>query len=120
MIEIYVQGDLFTNDELDVLTSDQYRFKKLETLGFSPELVIMALIECGQNVGYNAVYDTIKYIISLISNKCSQKKNANVKKTRTIIDITHGEKRFRIDTQVPLSEDSIVEISKKALDSLND
>lgn len=112
MINVYIQKNLFTKDELDALSTEQYQFGEIETLGFAPEQYIMVFIECARNIGYNALYDAIKYVITSISNRFVHKKS-DMERIPTIIDVKCGEDQFHLDTQVPLSEEAIREISKE-------
>lgn len=56
------QGDICAFNAHD----DEIHFCSTETSGFLPPEVVLILIELARNLGYDAAYDTVKYVISRI------------------------------------------------------
>lgn len=112
MIEVYVQTDLLEKEEIIELSTKDISADKIVTMGFSPEALIMILMECGQNIGYNAIYDSLKYIVVTISNKLNQKEISK-KMGRIVID--NGDRHCEIEMDFPISEETFKEISLEAI-----
>lgn len=112
MIEVCIQTDIFEKEEIKALSTKDISVEKILTMSFSPESFIMILMECGRNIGYNVIYDSLKYIVFTISNKLNEKK---MSKKSGRIEINNGDRHCVFEMDFPISEESFKEISLEAL-----
>lgn len=115
MVEVYILSDVFEQMELEKLATDEINFEKMITLNLTPEVVMMVAIECVKNIGYSALYDSLKYILSSINAKMAEKVISGKK---TVIDISCSEKHYRFETELPVSDEIIKEINSQAIKSI--
>ena len=64
----FINSDLIDQDDICAFNAhdDEIRFYSTETSGFLSSEVVLILIELARNLGYDAVYDVVKYVISRI------------------------------------------------------
>lgn len=114
---VTIDSGLINKEDIVTLNAQskdiQYDF--IQGNSFLPSEVILILIDLVQNIGYNAAYDTLKYIllkvVSLLVNKRGS--NANLQ-----FEISCNNKRFSLKGKNTLTEqqmDKLVDAAVKAL-----
>ncbi len=65
---VFINSDLIDQDDICAFNAydDEIHFCLAETSGFLPPEVVLILIELARNLGYDAAYDAVKYVISRI------------------------------------------------------
>lgn len=121
---VTINTDLLNSQDMNNCNqeADGYdvEFQVLETNSFLPSGLILVLIETAQNVGYNALYDLLKYslfkLLSVISDKTS--KIGSEQKTKITISI--DKKKFSINCSFPLSESQQEKIIDAAVEKFRE
>ena len=121
---VTINTDLLNSQDMNNCNqeADGYdvEFQVLETNSFLPSGLILVLIETAQNVGYNALYDLLKYslfrLLSVISDKTS--KIGSEQKTKITISIE--KKKFSINCSFPLSESQQEKIIDAAVEKFRE
>lgn len=64
----FINSDLIDQDDICAFNAydDEIHFCSAEISGFLPLEVMLILIELARNLGYDAAYDAVKYVISRI------------------------------------------------------
>ena len=65
---VFINSDLIDQDDICIfnVNDDEIHFCSAETSGFLPSKVVLILIELARNLGYDAAYNAVKYVISRI------------------------------------------------------
>ena len=78
--KVTVDGSTLTVSDVEFLNEGEaeIRFFRTDANNFLPPEVILVLIELGQNMGYNAAYDALKYalgkLMAVFTGKKSERK----------------------------------------------
>lgn len=115
MLEVYVQTDILEKEEIRALSNKEISVDKLVTMGFIPEEFILVIMECSQNIKWNLVYDSLKYVALSISNKLKEKKIPKTTKTNGKIIVGNGNKSCTIEINYPISEETFKELALEAI-----
>lgn len=61
-----IDSSLLTADDIGILNDEEKEisFLKVDSKNFLPAEIVLVLIELGQNIGYSAAYDIIKYALN--------------------------------------------------------
>lgn len=114
---VTIDSGLINKEDIVTLNaqSKEIQYVFIEGNSFFPSEVILILIDLVQNIGYDAAYDTLKYIllkvVSLLVNKRGS--NANLQ-----FEISCNNKRFSLKGKNALTEqqmDKLVDAAVKAL-----
>lgn len=114
--ELIIDSSLLTENDMMLLNNgeEEIRFSKTDTNDFFPPEVILVLIEIGRNIGYNAVYDAVKYALGKLVAVFAGKK----RKAETKMEIACGDKRYSVSFNFELTEeqkDKLVDAAAKKL-----
>ncbi len=105
---VTLNTDLLTQDDIcninNKTSNYDIEFDLLETNDFAPSGIILILIEIAQNVGYNAIYDILKYSLLNLTTTISEKTNKKGFSIKTKIKISIDKKKFSLSCNFPLSE----------------
>lgn len=94
------------------MSTKEIKVHKLVIIGLLPQTLIMLAIDCGNNIGYNAIYDSLKYIVLTISSKLKVKNISNIKGP---ITIGNGDRHCNIEIDYPMTEETFIDISIEAI-----
>lgn len=114
---ILIDSKMISKDDVRLLneSTNEIDFSSTETNSFLPAEVVLVLIELTQNVGYNAAYDIIKYVVTKVILLISKKKqNAN----ETRFELSCNGNKFSLKTDCTLTEqqmDKLVDAAAQAL-----
>ena len=116
--KVTVDSSSLTVSDMEFLNEGEaeIRFFRTDANNFLPPGVIFVLIELGQNIGYNAAYDALKYALGKLMAVFTGKKSE--RKSETKIEIACGEERYSISCSFELTEvqkDKLVDAAAKKL-----
>ena len=121
---VTINTDLLNNEDVRSINQDtkefEVEFQILETNNFLPSGLILILIEIAQNVGYNAIYDIIKYSLFKVFSAISKKQNKEGIQSKTKISISIDKKNFSLNCNFPLSEEQQEKLINTAIEKLKD
>ena len=105
---VTLNTDLLNQDDICNInhktSNHDIEFDLLETNDFAPSGAILILIEIAQNVGYNAVYDILKYCLLNLTSTISEKINQTDYPRKTEMKISINGMKFALSCNFPLSE----------------
>lgn len=105
---VTINTDLMNQDDIYTInqnaSDNDIEFQLLETNDFAPSELILVLIDIAQNVGYNAIYDIVKYSLLNLTTTISEKTNKKGFSIKTKIKISIDKKKFSLSCNFPLSE----------------
>lgn len=116
--ELMIDSSLLTTNDILFLNNGEQEicFSKTNSNNFLPPETILVLIELGQNIGYNAAYDAMKYALSKLIIVFTKK--GLKEKTETKIEIACGDKRYSVSCNFRLTEnqkDKLIDAAVKKL-----
>ena len=100
---VLIDSSLIGNEDVRILNdeSSEIKYSATESSDFLPAEVVLILIELFQNMGYNAAYDTVKYVLRKIVTLVGHKKTD---KTELQFEISCNGKKFSLRGNTPLTE----------------
>lgn len=100
---VLIDSSLIGNEDVRILNdeSSEIKYSATESADFLPPEVVLIFIELFQNMGYNAAYDTVKYVLRKIITLVGNKK---ADKTEFQFEISCNGKKFSLRGNTPLTE----------------
>ena len=87
MYKVIISGLDLSKEDIICLNKEsanrQIEFSKIEALSLIDAGVVMVMVQAIQNIGYSALYDMLKYCLSIVVNKAT-----NIRKKETTIELT--------------------------------
>lgn len=120
--KVWIDSSIFTGEDIYSLNSEKrntkIEFEQIKVLHYhSDSFLIMLLIQLGQNIGFNAAYDLLKYIFNQLFLLLS-KKPQSITEHVTRINVVLGEKTYSISCNFPLTQkqkDKLIDAAIKKL-----
>ncbi len=114
---VRIDGGLIDKEDIVTLNaqSKNIHYDFIEKNNFLPSEVILIFIELVQNIGYNAAYDTLKYVLLKTVSLLRSKKGSDAD---IQFEISCNNKRFSVKGKTTLTEqqmDKLVDATAKAL-----
>ena len=79
---VLIENLKLTEAELEQLNANNEHgivFSSLDEDSFLPEEIVFVIIQIAQNIGYNAIYDSLKFVVSKVINLTESKIKNNVR-----------------------------------------
>ena len=99
---------LNTNNEHGIV------FSSLDEDGFLPEEIVFVIIQIAQNIGYNAIYDSLKFVVSKVIN-LTESKNKN---NDTKIEFQYNDNKASFSCNFTLAQEQKNEIIEAILEKM--
>lgn len=112
-----IDSSLLTADDIGILNDEEKEisFLKVDSKNFLPAEIVLVLIELGQNIGYSAAYDIIKYALNKLMTLFKKRTQED---SKIKIDLAYGEKIYSITCNFDLTEeqkDKLIDAAAKKL-----
>lgn len=114
---VFIDSSLVGNEDVRIL-NDQEReihYESTESSSFLPPEFVLILIELVQNMGYNAAYDILKYVLIKIISLVGHKKKDNAELQ---FEISCNGKKFSLRGGTSLTEQQMNKLVDAAVDVL--
>ena len=95
-------------------------FQILETNNFLSSGLILILIEIAQNVGYNAIYDILKYSLFSVISVISDKAHKNDLHSKSKITISINNNTFSLNCNFPLTDSQKEKVIDAAIEKFKE
>lgn len=114
---VFINSNLIDQDDICAFNAydDEIHFCSAETSGFLSPEVVLILIELARNLGYDAAYDAVKYVISKIILMIVKKKPDECP---TRFEVACNDQKFTVKAACLLTDqqmDQLVEASARML-----
>jgi len=133
--EIIINTNLLSDNDISFFNNDnniydiEYFFVK--TNNFASSDVIIVLIELAKNIGFNAIYDIIKFGLTkivirisknvelgLLGNTARSNNTDNISTTSKRFEIAYDDKKVSFECNFPLSSNQVDKIVDAAIEKL--
>lgn len=114
---VFMDSSLIGNEDVCILNdeSSEIKYSATKSADFLPPEIVLILIELFQNMGYNAAYDTVKYVLRKIVTLVGRKK---VDKAELQFEISCNGKKFSLSGNTPLTEQQKDRLVNAAVEAL--
>lgn len=89
-------------------------FSSLDEDSFLPEEIVFVIIQIAQNIGYSAIYDTLKFVVSKVINLTESK----IKNNDTKIEFQYNENKASFSCNFTLAQEQKNEIIETILEKM--
>lgn len=89
-------------------------FGSLDEDGFLPEEIVFVIIQIAQNIGYNAIYDSLKFVVSKVINLTESK----IKNNDTKIEFQYNDNKASFSCNFTLAQEQKNEIIEAILEKM--
>lgn len=89
-------------------------FSSLDEDSFLPEEIVFVIIQIAQNIGYSAIYDTLKFVVSKVINLTESK----IKNNDTKIEFQYNENKATFSCNFTLAQEQKNEIIETILEKM--
>lgn len=114
---VLIDSSLIENEDIRILNNQNsdIHYHSTESTNLLPPEVILILMELFQNMGYNAAYDLLKYVLMKIITLVEHKKTEN---TELQFEISCNGKKFSLRGSRPLTEQQMDKLVNTAAEVL--
>ena len=89
-------------------------FGSLDEDSFLPEEIVFVIIQIAQNIGYNATYDSLKFVVSKVINLTESK----IKNNDTKIEFQYNDNKASFSCNFTLAQEQKNEIIETILEKM--
>jgi hypothetical protein len=89
-------------------------FGSLDEDSFLPEEIVFVIIQIAQNIGYNAIYDSLKFVVSKVINLTESK----IKNNYTKIEFQYNDNKASFSCNFTLAQEQKNEIIETILEKM--
>lgn len=114
---VLIENLKLTEAELEQMNANNEHgivFSSLDEDGFLPEEIVFVIIQIAQNIGYNAIYDSLKFVVSKVINLTESK----FKNNDTKIEFQYNENKASFNCNFTLAQEQKNEIIEAILEKM--
>ena len=114
---VLIENLKLTEADLEQLNANNEHgivFSSLDEDGFLPEEIVFVIIQIAQNIGYNAIYDSLKFVVSKVINLTESK----IKNNDTKIEFQYNENKASFNCNFTLAQEQKNEIIEAILEKM--
>lgn len=114
---VLIENLKLTEAELEQMNANNEHgivFSSLDEDSFLPEEIVFVIIQIAQNIGYNAIYDSLKFVVSKVINLTESK----IKNNDTKIEFQYNENKASFNCNFTLTQEQKNEIIEAILEKM--
>lgn len=114
---VLIENLKLTEADLEQLNANNEHgivFSSLDEDSFLPEEIVFVIIQIAQNIGYNAIYDSLKFVVSKVINLTESKNKNNYTK----IEFQYNDNKASFSCNFTLAQEQKNEIIEAILEKM--
>lgn len=114
---VLIENLKLTEADLELLNANNEHgivFGSLDEDSFLPEEIVFVIIQIAQNIGYNAIYDSLKFVVSKVINLTESK----IKNNDTKIEFQYNDNKASFSCNFTLAQEQKNEIIEAILEKM--